>query len=237
MKTLFLYCTLLFTFLGGLKAQQSPLGAWKATSGEVTGILLITPAYFSITEFRQNEFIATYGGTWKAAGDGQAAVEITFNSAEKTQVGQATTAPMQLSGDRLLTATLHGGNQEWTRLDNGTGELAGCWQITAREQQGKLHPIANGDRKTLKILTGSRFQWIAINTATGEFFGTGGGTYSFENGTYTEKIDFFSRDNARVGATLTFKGKVTDNSWDYQGLSSKGEALHEIWSRNYQPMP
>lgn len=81
------------------------------------------------------------------------------------------------------------------------------------------------------MLTGNRFQWFAINPETKEFFGTGGGTYSFENGKYTENILFFSRDNSRVGAHLTFDGKIEDGNWHHSGLSSKGDAIYEIWGR------
>jgi hypothetical protein len=72
---------------------------------------------------------------------------------------------------------------------------------------------------------------VAINTQTGEFFGTGGGTYTFENNVYTENIDFFSRDNSRVGASLEFKGTVNGNKWDHSGKSSKGDPIHEEWTR------
>jgi len=83
----------------------------------------------------------------------------------------------------------------------------------------------------LKILSGTRFQWVAINIKTGEFSGTGGGTYSFAHNQYTENIEFFSRDNERVGAQLTFDGKIEDGQWHHSGLSSKGDPIYEIWSK------
>jgi hypothetical protein len=51
------------------------------------------------------------------------------------------------------------------------------------------------------------------------------------NGKYTENILFFSRDNSRVGAQLTFDGKIEDGNWHHSGLSSKGDPIYEIWSR------
>ena len=68
--------------------------------------------------------------------------------------------------------------------------------------------MQRGDRKTLKLLTGTRFQPMAINAATKKKIGTGGGTYTFADGKYTEQIEFFSRDSTRVGATLNFDGSV-----------------------------
>src|SRR3546814_4443688 len=83
-------------------------------------------------------------------------------------------------------------------------------------------------RRTLKILTGTRFQWAAINVETGEFSGTGGGTYTFKNGKYTENIEFFSRDNSRVGMSLSFEGDLQGDDWHHQGKSSKGDPIYEI---------
>jgi hypothetical protein len=98
-------------------------------------------------------------------------------------------------------------------------------------RDGSIQPIQKSPRKTLKILSSTRFQWMAINTETKEFFGTGGGTYTFKDGKYTENIEFFSRDSSRVGASLSFDGSVNNNVWTHKGLSSRGEAIHEEWSR------
>ena len=72
---------------------------------------------------------------------------------------------------------------------------------------------------------------MAINTETKEFSGTGGGTYTFKDGKYTENIEFFSRDSSRVGASLSFDVSVANNICTHKGLSSKGEPIHEEWSR------
>lgn len=231
MKIYYLLMAFICSFSLGLKAQDPIVGAWKSVSGEVTSVLLITPSYFSITAYHEKNFIATLGGTWKSAGKGEADILIEFNTEEKSQVGQPTTSQASLENGKLVTSNNGSEKTTWTRIDEGKGPLAGNWRISAREMDGKMNPIKPGARKTIKILTGKRFQWVAINTETGEFFGTGGGTYTFKNGTYTENIDFFSRDSSRVGAALSFKGKVDGNNWDHSGLSSKGEPIHEIWSK------
>jgi hypothetical protein len=83
----------------------------------------------------------------------------------------------------------------------------------------------------LKILSGTRFQWVAYDVETQRFSGTGSGTYTTVNGKYTENILFFSRDSPRVGATLTFDYLLEKGKWRRQRLSSKGEAIHEIWTK------
>lgn len=231
MRRLCLLLTFLCTFATIGKTQDNIQGAWKSSTGGVNSILLITPGYFSITTYSDTSFIDTMGGTWKAAGSEDVSIKIEFNTEERNQVGYEGNVPISYANGKIITTQGGGQRVEWTRVDNGDGPLAGSWKITGREQNGKMNTITPGARKTVKILTGSRFQWVAINTDTGEFFGTGGGTYTFQDGVYTEKIDFFSRDNSRVGAALSFKGKVDGNSWDHSGLSSKGEPIHEVWQK------
>ena len=85
-------------------------------------------------------------------------------------------------------------------------------------------------RKTMKILVDGYFQWIAFNIATFSFHGTGGGSYNAVNGTYTETIEYFSRDNNKVGISLVFEYEKKGSDWYHKGFSSKGDPLHEIWT-------
>ena len=62
------------------------------------------------------------------------------------------------------------------------------------------------------------------------FFGSGGGDYTAENGAYVEQIEYFSRDNNRVGAKLSFEYLRKEKDWYHKGFSSKGASLHEIWT-------
>lgn len=232
MKTLTkLFFIVLFTVASvtQLKAQSEVLGAWKSTSGGATSLLLITPGYFSIAVYDNTGFKSTQGGTWSSSDNG-GVLNIEFNSADSSQVGKQYESTAGFEGDQLTT-TFNGNTTTWTRVDNGNGQMAGVWQITGREMNGAMNAMKPGDRKTIKILTGTKFQWVAINTKTGQFFGTGGGSYTFENGVYTENIEFFSRDNSRVGASLSFKGAVNGDKWDHSGKSSKGDAIHEEWTR------
>ena len=103
--------------------------------------------------------------------------------------------------------------------------------MSGRKSGDKIQP-RNTDqpRKTMKIVSGTRFQWIAYNTETKQFSGTGGGTYVTINGKYTENIEFFSRDDSRVGASLDFDFSLKNGDWHHSGLSSKGAPMYEVWS-------
>jgi hypothetical protein len=88
----------------------------------------------------------------------------------------------------------------------------------------------NRPRKTMKILVEGYFQWIAYNTESFSFHGTGGGSYTASDGTYTETIDYFSRDNNKAGISLEFEYAKKGMDWHHKGSSSKGAPLHEIWT-------
>lgn len=216
---------------GFLQKAETITGAWYSKSGTTENVFIFEDGYFSHTIFdKQNKkFITTHGGTFTIAG-GQLNVNIEFDSESKDMIGTNKQFPIYISAN-MLKLTINGDNKEWSRIDNGSGDLAGNWRISGRMNNGQIQPIQRSARKTLKLLSGTRFQWMAINPETKEFFGTGGGTYTFANGKYTENIEFFSRDSSRVGASLTFDGNVAGNIWIHSGKNSKGEPLHEEWTR------
>lgn len=215
--------------------SQSLIGAWEATMVR-EGKKLRNVAIFSeghqVATFYDAEtgaFVSANGGTW--ALDGSILSEtVEFHTEHPDRVGSTATFEIELT-DSELKAKDHG--IVWRRIDNGMpGDLAGAWLISGRMRNGEMQQRdTNRPRKTMKILSGTRFQWIAYNTETKQFMGTGGGTYSTVKGKYTENIEFFSRDNTRVGAQLEFDYELRDGDWHHSGLSSKGQPIYEVWSR------
>lgn len=210
--------------------QAAMKGAWQTTTedGQLV-MMIVTDEHLSMTRFTldPNEFIGTLGGKWERVSDDSIRILLEYNTNNPDQVGQENMYYAKVEGDKITGAAY-----DWSRLDNGgPGDLAGAWVITGRKQGDEMRTMTPGARKTMKILSGTRFQWIAYNSETGEFMGTGGGTYSTENGKYTEHIQFFSRDNNRVGASLEFDYDLKDGEWHHSGLSSRGDPIYEIWSR------
>jgi hypothetical protein len=213
------------------KQLFSAEGAWHFKSGNMERVLILQDGYFSFSMFdiAGKKFARSFGGTYSVSGD-QLHAGIEFDTEQKDRVGQHIHYKFVQDGDQLQI-NIAGADEEWRRVDDGNSPLAGNWRISGRMQNGQMQPIQKTARKTLKLLSGTRFQWMAINTETKEFFGTGGGTYTFKDGKYTENIEFFSRDSSRVGASLTFDGSVNDKIWTHKGLNSRGEPLHEEWTR------
>lgn len=211
-------------------AQQNPEGAWSSTGAGNNIIVLLKDGYFTSTKYSADSFINTWGGPYTIKKN-TISIKKEFDAKNSEETGSVTQINYS-EKDGLLTIKNGSETTIFSRLDDGEAPLAGVWKITGREQDGKITDIhQTGPRKTLKMLTGGRFQWFAINPETKQFSGTGGGTYTFENGKYTENILFFSRDNSRVGASLVFDGKIVDGKWHHSGLSSKGDKIYEVWGK------
>ncbi|MDX1905516.1 MAG: membrane or secreted protein [Bacteroidia bacterium] len=217
-------------------------GAWvchltDGTLPEVTAVRIFSKGYMMEARYVSSggAFVSAVGGPYQWQ-SGRLVLTTDFDTRDSLRVGSAETWKVtELAVDRIrLTRQAEDTRhvEVWERLDDGQAPLAGDWRIWSRLGDDSLmHEMKPGPRKTIKILSGTRFQWTAMNTETRQFLGTGGGTYVFENGVYTEKIEFFSRDVSRVGATLSFQGSVTGDDWTHSGKSSRGQYIREVWRR------
>ena len=233
MKLLLFIVFICGTAFSKLSAQTATVnGAWQLSEGDKTHQLLFSDGLYFHTVYQGNQFIMTRGGSYEIK-NGKLACTTLFNSADSTKVGSKMDIPFSLKANEL-SLDVPEGNVSFDRIDDSKAPLAGLWRITGRmAEDGKITPIhQTGTRQTYKMLTGTKFQWVAIDPAKKQFSGTGGGSYTFKDGKYTEHIEFFSRDNSRVGAALVFDGKLENGNWHHSGLSSKGAKIYEVWSKN-----
>lgn len=234
------YLLLPFLFLAGWVSGQSLNGAWKLVNQngkpvtEQEYIKIYQDDYFAFgaKNVADNAFIGAGGGPYKFA-DGKYSETLDFFTLNPLQVGTTTPYQIELTGNKLtISANTNNGMlvETWEKISESKDDLTGNWVITGRKRDDQISRSTPGARRTIKILSGGRFQWVAFNSETKEFSGTGGGTYTAENGKYTENITFFSRDNSRVGASLGFDFKVIEGEWHHSGLSSTGAPIYEIWT-------
>ncbi len=226
-RPVFLLMSIFLSF--GMNAQ-SLIGAWDYENENLKTVLIFSDKYFSSTTYNPNTgaFIATKGGSWNI--DGNSVSEtIEFDSKNPESVGSKSSYEISIS-DSTLQMTAN--NIKMKRIDDcSPGVLHGAWLMLGRSVDGKIQ-LRNSDtpRKTMKILSGTRFQWIAYNTETKQFMATGGGTYTTQDGIYTENIEFFSRDNDKVGLQLEFSYSLKNSDWHHFGTSTKGDPIDEVWS-------
>lgn len=214
-------------------AQPEP-GVYLATEKREQGsrhfLLLIADDYMiqSVYDSGPAHFVSTLGGYYQSDGD-SLHISLEFNTAQGEAGTKEYAVGYSYVGGKLILEGLT--DRPYTREPDLSQPLDGQWLFatrgpdTGQERRGNESP-----RKTLKFLKDGYFQWIAYNAETMEFFGTGGGRYAADNGTYTEVIQFFSRDDSRVGAELSFQFERKGDDWHHTGNNSRGEPLYEIWA-------
>lgn len=191
--------------------------------------LKVTDNYFVHTIYEKDpaRFIKTTGGFYTIEAS-EIIVTLEFNSNFEGDGLQKLVIPFATSDDALVLA-LHP-KLTFKPASSNTQDLDGQWLFGTRgPDKGQERRGENNTRKTLKYLQDGRFQWIAFDTDGMKFKGTGGGSFTSIDGVYTENIEFFSRDNNRVGASLKFNYSIKENDWHHTGKNSKGEPMYEIW--------
>jgi hypothetical protein len=152
-----------------------------------------------------------------------------WDSKDSSQVGKEIIEEIQLSKNSLAIK-----KGVWNRLDDGgPGALQGVWIITGGYSNDKVskRPSPFYPRRTMKVLSGKTFHWVAYNVGTKTFMNAGGGTYTTDNGKYTENIEFFTKTSESVGKSLTFDYSFVDGDWRHRGEKSTGGAMDECWSK------
>ena len=193
----------------------------KENGKTVTHRILIDDSYLVETQFLSNppQFILTRGGFYSKEGK-EISINFEFNS--------------NFEKDSLKNLKINL-PKNWEKVSKTPKDLNGKWLMAGRvTDQGERRRDTSRPRKTMKFLLDGFFQWTAFNTETFQFFGSGGGYYTTENGKYIEHIQYFSRDNNRVGAVLPFNYSLKGSDWHHQGYSSKGDPMYEIWSMRIQ---
>lgn len=227
--------------VSSLLNAQDLEGSWKLThqNGEqVTQeetIRIYQDGYFAYgaKELESNKFLSTGGGEYSIEGN-QYEEALDFYTLMPDEVGKSHKYNLDVKGGQMVLSGSRQGKEIieiWEKISDKEDALTGNWVITGRKRDNEISSMTPGARRTVKILGGGRFQWIAFNSETKELSGTGGGTYSAEDGEYKENITFFSRDDSRVGATLDFQYEIKDGQWHHSGKSSTGAPIYEIWSK------
>ncbi len=234
MKTINTIFCLLFFLVSSVTLPiyaQIATGVYFSTAKNTTHEVKLSDNYFtySIYENSPAKFIKTLGGFYQVE-DNQLVVLLEFNSNYAQDSIRQLNIPFEKNGNKLILEMKS--KLQFKHAAKINQDLDGQWLFGIRgPDQGQERRGDSKARKTLKFLLDGRFQWIAYNTDTMKFHGTGGGSFSSKDGVYQENIAFFSKDDSRVGAELSFGYKIMGDDWHHQGNNSKGEPMYEIWMK------
>jgi len=230
--------SILFTVSIHVFAQIQP-GIYVSENENETHELKIDSSYFIHTVYEKSpaRFIKTAGGFYTAEAD---LLQIALEFHSNFELDSITTLSLPFKVDDGTIKIKGNSEMTFEKQPEMNQDLDGQWLFATRgPDKGQERRGDANTRKTLKFLMDGHFQWIAFDTDGMQFKGTGGGSYTSENGIYTENIEFFSRDDNRVGASLEFKYETKGTDWHHTGNTSKGKPMYEIWGKrlsNLEPL-
>ena len=209
--------------------ESSIVGAWHEKMEDDEAVLICKDGYMVVTEFNQvnTQFSYCTGGTYKEKND-QFIITVDFTTRKKEieYIGTQRVMKYSISGDKISVIKDDGTTRVLTRMDDGSGELAGVWRLVSRMNNGKTDSIGKDSRETLKIISGKRFQWVTFDPEKNEFVGGGGGNYIYKEGKYSENIECYAKNSYKVGTSVVFDAFVNNNSW-----TIKGKGVEEVWRK------
>jgi len=189
---------------------------YSFTENGIINRIIIDKNYLVMTSYKvdSNKFVKTIGGFYDKESN-SFNISLEFNS--------------NFKNDSISKIVIEK-KANWKKISLKKNDLQGKWLMVGRVRNGnEQRRNLDRPRKTMKFLINGYFQWIAFNTETFQFSGTGGGKYITKDGKYIESIEYFSRDDSKVGLNLEFDYELINKEWNHKGFSSKGDPLHEIW--------
>lgn len=111
-------------------------------------------------------------------------------------------------------------------VPSDASELEGAWKMVANRGQD----MEDLGLQMVKILADGHFMFAFFREETQEFYSTGGGEYTYEDGIYTEIIQFHTIDPTYVGRSLPFTVRIEGNRWHHGGAIDD-QAMDEVFEK------
>jgi hypothetical protein len=110
----------------------------------------------------------------------------------------------------------------------------GTWRlVSAKYADAKEFSEPAKDEKHIKMITATHFTWATYDEKKRLILSSMGGSYTLQNGDYTETVEFFFPEDmkAYLDKKQTFKLKIDGDKWTQSGTLSDGMKIEEIWQR------
>jgi hypothetical protein len=113
----------------------------------------------------------------------------------------------------------------------GAPSLVGAWQLESGEQVLPDGTVTRYDRdamKALKVISAGHFSFTSHKG--GKFYAAAGGSYSAQDGKYTERPDYASYA-PMVGQSYRFSYELDGDQWRLSRWENGVRVEYEVWRR------
>jgi len=115
--------------------------------------------------------------------------------------------------------------------NSSADQLQGTWKLLAAKWNADTKQFA--DNTMYKIFTGDRFAFVWFNPHDHTFTGAGGGTYTVDNGQFTETLEYLAMDSTAAGTSQTYDFKIMDDGILFQSGTLRTEASPNFIIREF----
>jgi hypothetical protein len=111
-------------------------------------------------------------------------------------------------------------------------DLLGAWKMVSYKHGDTPVQFTNDSVPSIKLITKSNFIWVRFPTNDRLVREVAGGTYSFNDGIYTETIDFGGYSmKSYINKDQVYKVKVENGKFYLYGVMTSGQKIEQIWER------
>ena len=125
----------------------------------------------------------------------------------------------------LALVVLQGSSAAVTRADEVTkAMLVGSWENASEDIPAEAQMI--------KHVTPTHFTWIIVHRADRKPLGMAGGTWTLQDGVYTEKVEYATDEHEHLrGKEFSFSAKLDGGKWLHKSRPDSGLEVDEVWRR------
>ncbi|HQG62345.1 MAG TPA: hypothetical protein PK719_01705 [Bacteroidales bacterium] len=123
-----------------------------------------------------------------------------------------------------------------SRIEKAPGtinkSITGTWQMKMfKYGTSKTFSSLPQDMEYIKMITDTHFLWVHYSKLTKKINSSAGGSYTLNNDTYTESIDFGLGMDSYLGSKPAYNIKIEGDLLFLTGNLVEGYKIEEIWER------
>ena len=113
-----------------------------------------------------------------------------------------------------------------------SSDLLGAWKLLTYKYGDSPIQFTTDSIQHIKLITSTNFIWVRFPSNDRLVREVAGGTYSFNNGNYTESINFGGYTmKSYINKDQVYKVKVENGKFYLYGVMTDNQKIEEVWEK------